>query len=282
MLREATSREDKPKVHFALEGELLACTNAFRQWRGCSPVSWHADLCANARAHAEAMAAGTAPFSHAGARERFANESYHHFAENLARAEGVENLAVAVVDGWIGSPGHCRNLLGPFNAMGLGVAFRSSKTDGVPSTIVFVTQLLAYVHGGPVPPTTPVHVLERILPALQASFQASSGALRPALAAGCVGALATGPVGAVLGSAAVFGLEVGAGLKVVTVPKVAQRIVSSRVGVGTVQCTHCGARTAPLLRGTAQDEADWSCDRCQRAPDGADHSGDWWLVNRVE
>ena len=28
-----------------------------------------------------------------------------------------------------------------------------------------------------------------------------------------VGALATGPVGAVLGSAAVFGLEVGAGLK---------------------------------------------------------------------
>ena len=45
------------------------------------------------------------------------------------------------------------------------------------STIAFVTQLLAYVPGGPVPAPTPTPVLERLL-ALTASLQAKSQSRR--------------------------------------------------------------------------------------------------------
>ena len=69
-------------------------------------------------------------------------------------------------------------------------------------------------------------------------------------------------------------------------PSVSQAHSSShrRVGdgVGTRQPAALRRRSTSSSLANSPCKADWSCDRCQRAPDGADHSGDWWLVNRVE
>ena len=95
----------------------------------------------SAQQHAEEMA-GTAAsgsfshFSHEGAMERFERTGLAciNCAENLARVHGHDDIPVAVVNGWIDSPGHRRNLVGPFNVCGIGV---STNGEGV----TFVSQL---------------------------------------------------------------------------------------------------------------------------------------------
>mmetsp|Transcript_105816 Transcript_105816/g.207545 ORF Transcript_105816/g.207545 Transcript_105816/m.207545 type:complete len:234 (+) Transcript_105816:64-765(+) len=122
---------------------MLGECNSFRRQRGCESLAWNSRLAGIAERAARAMALGEVPFSHSGAPARFAEYPLgagDTFAENLARSEGIRPLAAAVVTGWRDSPGHCRNLLGPFTACGIGTA-----TDGV--GVTFVVQLLALVPG---------------------------------------------------------------------------------------------------------------------------------------
>lgn len=129
----------------SVESEVLQLTNAFRAEQQLAPLAWHADLARIAKRHAVAVAEGRAPFSHAGARERFSSCSTRcvNVAENLARSEdfGRCDLPEASVAGWRESDGHRRNLLGPFDVVGIGWA--CSDTG-----VVFMTQLLALVEGG--------------------------------------------------------------------------------------------------------------------------------------
>merc|ERR1719313_608587 len=222
-----------PPEEDLLELDLFHGTNSFRQWRGARPLGLHTDLCQRAKTHARAMAQGAAPFSHVGAMDRFAGGPYTSFAENLARAEGVEKLAVATVDGWIASPGHCRNLLGPFNAVGIGVAFRPAPDGGPP--IVFVSQLLADVPGGADPGLPQRRWMQ--WPSLTA---------RPVASAAWVGYLAAGGFGALGAAGAVAALELGKGFRVVTAPRVVKRLVLEKAGLGVERCSACG-RSAPEL-----------------------------------
>mmetsp|Transcript_69085 Transcript_69085/g.158589 ORF Transcript_69085/g.158589 Transcript_69085/m.158589 type:complete len:136 (+) Transcript_69085:31-438(+) len=80
------------------------------------------------------------PFSHDGAHERFAEYPLgagDTYGENLASCHGIWPFADALVEGWKNSPGHRRNLLGPFSSCGIGCA---TGDDGV----TFAVQLLAW------------------------------------------------------------------------------------------------------------------------------------------
>lgn len=124
---------------------MLAETNAFRAGEGLGALEWNPRLAGIAERSAARMACCELPFSHDGADERFAEYPLRPgpdtYGENLARSEGIRPMAGPVVRGWVGSPGHRRNLLGPFTACGIGAATNASG-------VTFVVQLLASLPPG--------------------------------------------------------------------------------------------------------------------------------------
>jgi uncharacterized protein YkwD len=104
---------------------VLALVNQARSEAGCGPVSADAGLAGVARGHSTAMRdqgffdhtdlAGLSPFDRAD-RAGVTNAR----AENIARGQ---DDAAAVMDAWLTSPGHRRNILDcSYRTMGLGVA----------------------------------------------------------------------------------------------------------------------------------------------------------------
>jgi uncharacterized protein YkwD len=102
-------------------GELV---NQFRVERGLAPLQWNDSLMLAAQRYAEELAQRRT-LSHTGvdgstASERAAAAGFQGaVAENLA--SGFQD-PVAVVEAWIASPGHLRNLLIDFEYLGIGVA----------------------------------------------------------------------------------------------------------------------------------------------------------------
>lgn len=103
---------------------VLYYVNQHRQSAGLAPLQLNNTLCDIARNHSINMAHGAVPFSHNGFEERV-SEAWKLIppqspaAENIA--EGVKS-AKAVVNLWLGSPGHRRNIEGNYTIMGLGIA----------------------------------------------------------------------------------------------------------------------------------------------------------------
>lgn len=112
--------------------EALQLTNAFRAKGGAcggvamppvGPLSWSDQLAASALAHAKDMAA-RGYFAHItpeGGRpeERMAKAGWHTMpvGENIAAGQSSPS---EVVQGWIDSPGHCKNLLnGSYKHIGI-------------------------------------------------------------------------------------------------------------------------------------------------------------------
>lgn len=104
---------------------VLDAHNAIRAARHLGPLAANAELDAAARAHADDMARrrkmshrggdGSSPFS----RIERAGYSFKGAAENVAF--GFDDVA-AVMDGWMRSAGHRRNILGPYREAGVGRA----------------------------------------------------------------------------------------------------------------------------------------------------------------
>lgn len=112
---------------------LLQLVNNVRQ-SGCvcgstnmspvSPVSWNDQLAKAAYDHSSDMKTNNY-FSHVGqngssAADRIRNAGYNWktYGENIAQGFTTEE---AVVNGWLGSEGHCRNIMNPsFTEMGVG------------------------------------------------------------------------------------------------------------------------------------------------------------------
>lgn len=132
--------------------EVLDATNAARAvGRQCGdtwmeaapPVAWSARLAAAALAHSEDMASQSY-FSHADRRrqevpQRVEAQGYawRNVAENISRGQ---NSAQEAVNGWINSPGHCRNLMNPrFTEMGAGLAIHQARHPTAYWTQVFGT-----------------------------------------------------------------------------------------------------------------------------------------------
>lgn len=121
----------------------LDLTNDFRATHGLPPLKWHEGICEVGKKHAEQMAVGDAPFNHDKFDERVRAMPVFSYssAENLAYNEGVSDPAFVAVEGWIKSPGHCKNLLSLTNVCGIGVAQNSAGR-------FYFTQLFAKTSGG--------------------------------------------------------------------------------------------------------------------------------------
>lgn len=82
------------------------------------------DLNLIALEHSRDMAEGKTGFGHAGFGERYAKakkeiRNLHGFAENVAYGF-ISGIQVVLM--WEKSPGHRRNLLGPYKYTGIGIA----------------------------------------------------------------------------------------------------------------------------------------------------------------
>mmetsp|Transcript_101287 Transcript_101287/g.253936 ORF Transcript_101287/g.253936 Transcript_101287/m.253936 type:complete len:261 (+) Transcript_101287:47-829(+) len=251
-----------------LDVELLDLTNTFRGEHGLPPLRWHKGLASVAHRHATLVAEGRAPFSHAGAPERFAQCGARciNVAENLARSDGFcrEDLPGAAVAGWCDSAGHRRNLLGPFDACGVGWAASDSGT-------IFVTQLLALVDEQ----NTWRSRLHAVAADAATSTPVVCAAVSLAFGGGAMLALAGGAVGSVL--------ERRYGLRVSRAP----RVLADRAAIWLkpATCANCGCSADPgELLATSKAQGDRSngnradamevgkllCKNCHPSPTDAD------------
>ncbi|WP_149087025.1 CAP domain-containing protein [Pseudomonas prosekii] len=138
----------------AAEGQkLLELLNAARaQPRQCggqafaatTPLAWNAILGGAAEAHSRDMANNNY-FDHKdrnggtpGDRAELAGYSYQQIGENIAAGQDTIRK---VVDGWIGSPGHCANLMNPqFQELGAAYAVDPKSDSGIYWTAMFGAQ----------------------------------------------------------------------------------------------------------------------------------------------
>lgn len=240
-----------------LDVELLDMTNGFRAKHGLPPLRWHQGLAGVARRHAALVAEGRAPFSHSGAPERFAESGARciNVAENLARSDGFarQDLPNAAVAGWCGSEGHRRNLLGPFDACGIGWAASDSGT-------IFVTQLLALVDEQ----SSWRGRLREVVSSTASSTPVVCAAVGLALSGGPLLALAGGLVGGAL--------ERRYGVQLAKAPQVIADRAS--VWLHPAQCADCGcAADASDLLATSTSGGEAGkllCRSCHPSPEDAD------------
>jgi uncharacterized protein YkwD len=104
--------------------EILFFVNEFRRSKGLPALQANSYISSVALGHSRDMLTGKSPFGHDGFRQRIDQISsrlgkLHVAAENVA--SGPMD-AREVVDGWLHSPGHRRNIMGDFQLTGIGVA----------------------------------------------------------------------------------------------------------------------------------------------------------------
>ena len=113
-----------PNDNTTLVTGILSQTNQFRKSQGLPELIMRQELNAIAQKHSADMASGRVGFGHAGFGNRNAKanrliKGMHGFAENVALGA---TSAKDVVTMWENSPGHRRNLLGPYKYIGIGTA----------------------------------------------------------------------------------------------------------------------------------------------------------------
>jgi len=120
----------------SMDEQILYYTDKFRKSQGKPPLQLVALISKEAEDHSQDMARGRTGFGHEGFEERV-----DHVGKKLGRvAAAAENVAYGnldaegVVNGWIKSPGHRRNMLGDYNLIGIG----SAQGKG---NIIFFTQV---------------------------------------------------------------------------------------------------------------------------------------------
>lgn len=122
----------------SLSQDILKYVNRFRAENGRAPLSMNNYMCRQAFQHSKNMATGKTTFSHDGFEQRIDTISAVlgyavNSAENIAMGQLT---AEGVVQGWINSPGHRRNMLGDYTLTGIG-------TDRTASGMIYFTQIFA-------------------------------------------------------------------------------------------------------------------------------------------
>jgi uncharacterized protein YkwD len=113
-----------PAPTAAISREILFFVNEFRRSKGLPALEANSFISSVALGHSRDMLTGKSPFGHDGFRQRIDKIKgklgpLHVTAENVA--SGPMD-AREVVDGWLHSPGHRRNIMGDFRLTGIGVA----------------------------------------------------------------------------------------------------------------------------------------------------------------
>lgn len=122
----------------ALEDEILTLINQHRKKKGLQPLQANPVIEAEARRHTVAMASHRSPFGHDG----FSYRSKVITSKVPGVTATAENVAYGsrsareVVDGWLRSSGHRKNIEGKYKLTGIGVA-RDEKST------LFFTQIFA-------------------------------------------------------------------------------------------------------------------------------------------
>jgi uncharacterized protein YkwD len=107
-----------------MANEILVYINKHRGEKGLSKLQMDAFISEIAEKHSRQMANGTVPFGHKGFDKRVKTISKHidhinGFAENVAYG----NIgAKEVVQMWLGSKGHRKNIEGNYKLTGIGIA----------------------------------------------------------------------------------------------------------------------------------------------------------------
>lgn len=118
--------------------EILRLVNQHRRAIGRPPLQANSYMSSVALGHSQDMLSGRSPFGHDGFRDRIDRirkklGPMHVAAENVASGP---MSAREVVDGWLHSPGHRRNIEGDFRLTGIGLAFGRNGN-------IFFTQIFA-------------------------------------------------------------------------------------------------------------------------------------------
>jgi uncharacterized protein YkwD len=110
----------------------LTLTNKFRKENGLPPLAYSKALCDVARPHTLAMLEGKVKLGHAGFHDRRAKLlQAASMGENVAYTDGYANPVQTMVDNWIKSPGHRRNMLGDFSHLGTVFEHRGDVWYGI-------------------------------------------------------------------------------------------------------------------------------------------------------
>jgi uncharacterized protein YkwD len=120
----------------SMSSEILRYVNQHRHSIGLPALQSNSFISSVALGHSRDMLSGKTPFGHEGFRDRIdlirkKLGPIHVAAENVASGP---MSAREVVDGWLHSPGHRRNIEGDFRLTGIGLAFRA---DGM----IYFTQI---------------------------------------------------------------------------------------------------------------------------------------------
>ena len=107
-----------------IEKEILGYINQYRKSIGKNSLQMIDAASKQAAMHSADMAKGKTPFGHNGFEDRVIKigvylGSVHGAAENVAFGQLT---AREVVDGWLNSPGHKKNIQGDYTFTGIGVA----------------------------------------------------------------------------------------------------------------------------------------------------------------
>jgi len=118
------------RLRASYERLTLDLVNSARVSRGLNALEWDAEAAATATGHSADMAANGF-FSHTNLRgedlgDRLALDGvdYASAGENIAYGQ---TSAVFAHEGWMNSPGHRRNILAEYEALGVGVVFRDDR-----------------------------------------------------------------------------------------------------------------------------------------------------------
>lgn len=122
-----------------MTAEVLRLVNEHRAGMGLGALKTNAIITKAAAIHTHNMAIKKLPFGHDGYDERMDGIS-RQLKNVTATAENVAygaNTAKDVVDMWLHSPGHKKNIEGNYNLTGLGI---EKGTDGQ----IYYTQIFVY------------------------------------------------------------------------------------------------------------------------------------------
>jgi uncharacterized protein YkwD len=108
----------------SMSRQILIFVNEYRRSKGLPALQPNSFISSVALGHSRDMLTGKSPFGHDGFRQRIDVISsrlgkLHVAAENVASGPMG---AREVVDGWLHSPGHRRNIEGDFRLTGIGLA----------------------------------------------------------------------------------------------------------------------------------------------------------------
>jgi uncharacterized protein YkwD len=137
----SSSRTVTKKTSFSdLEVEILFYVNKYRRSKGLSRLQMNPVITTEAEKHSSNMASKRSGFSHTGFSsrvKRISNQlgSVSRSAENVAFGY---TSAKDVVNGWLHSPGHKKNIEGSFKLTGIGIA--KDRTGTLFFTQLFVTR----------------------------------------------------------------------------------------------------------------------------------------------